>query len=129
MTSKADIFALAKGKYSPHVSLDEVFVKTVVSGQVINKKTLVVKVIKQLNAKEFLVADATGFCKIQITSGFKNGKQNLHENNYVKISFAKIDYDVKKIFLYEDAEVLPMAIEFPVDETKPANVCIIPFLT
>ena len=87
------------------------------------------KVIKQLNAKEFLVADATGFCKIQITSGFKNGKQNLHENNYVKIKFAKIDYDVKKIFLYEKAEVLQMAKEFPVDETKPANVCIIPFFT
>ena len=127
MTSKAVFLALAKGKYSPQVSLDEVFVKIVVSGQVINKKTLVVKVIKQLNAKEFLVADATGFCKIQITSGFKNGKQNLHENNYVQIRYAQVDYVVKKIFLYEKAEVLPMAKEFPVDETKPANVCIIPF--
>ena len=84
MTSKEVILAVKRGKYSPYVPLDKVFVKTVVSQQVINKKTLVVKVIKQLNAKEFLVADATGFCKIQITSGFINGKQILHENNYVK---------------------------------------------
>ena len=83
MTSKEVILAVKQGNYSPHVSLDKVFVKIVVSLRVINKKTLVVKVIKKLNAKEFLVADATGFCKIQITSGFKNGKQNLHENNYV----------------------------------------------
>ena len=129
MTSKAVFLAIAKGKYSPHVTLDKVFVKTVVSHQVIKKKTLVVKVIKQLNAKEFLVADATGFRKIQITSGFKNGKQNLYENSYVEIRYAQVDYDVKKIFLYEKAEVLPMAKEFPVDETKPANVCIIPFFT
>ena len=129
MTSKEVILTVKRGKYSPYVPLDKVFVKTVVSQQVINKKTLVVKVIKQLNAKEFLVADATGFCKIQITSGFINGKQILHKNNYVKIKFAKVDYYEKKIFLYQDTEVLPMAKEFPVDETKPANVCIIPFFT
>ena len=111
MTSKEVILAVKRGKYSPYVPLDKVFVKTVVSQQVINKKTLVVKVIKQLNAKEFLVADATGFCKIQITSRFKNGKRNLHENNYVEIRYAQVDYVVKKIFLYEKAEVLPMAKE------------------
>ena len=129
MTSKEVILAVKRGKYSPYVPLDKVFVKTVVSQQVINKKTLVVKVIKQLNAKEFLVADATGFFKIQITSGFINGKRNLHENNYVNIRFAKVDYDAKKIFLCEDTEVIPIEKEFPVDETKPANVCIIPFFT
>ena len=112
MTSKKVILAVKQGKYSPCVPLNEVFLKTVVSLRVINKKTLVVKVIKQLNAKEFLVADATGFCKIQITSGFINGKQNLQENNYVEIRYAKVDYVVKKIFLYEKAEVLPMAKEF-----------------
>ena len=129
MTSKAVLLTFAQGKYSPYVLLDEVFVKTVVDEQVINKKTIIVKVIKKLNAKEYLVADATGFCKIQIVSGFINGKQNLHGNNYVKIRFAKVDYYAKKIFLYEDTEVLPLAKEFPVDETKPANVCLIPSFT
>ena len=129
MTSKEVILTVKRGKYSPYVPLDKVFVKTVVSQQVINKKTLVVKVIKQLSAKEFLVADATGIGKIQITRGFINGKRNLHENNYVNIKFAKVDYEAKKIFLCEDTEVIPMAKEFPVDETKPANVCIIPFFT
>ena len=129
MTSKAVLLTFAQGKYSPYVLLDEIFVKTVVGEQVINKKTIVVKVIKQLNAKEFFVADATGYFKIQIASGFINGKQILHKNNYVKIKFAKVDYYEKKIFLYQDTEVLPMAKEFPVDETKPANVCIIPFFT
>ena len=122
MTSKKVILAVKQGKYSPCVPLNEVFLKTVVSLRVINKKTLVVKVIKQLNAKEFFVADATGYFKIQIASGFINGKQNLYENNYVKIKFAKVDYYEKKIFLYQDTEVLPMAKEFPVDETKLANV-------
>ena len=129
MTSKAVLLTFAQGKYSPYVLLDEVFVKTVVDEQVINKKTIIVKVIKKLNAKEYLVADATGFCKIRITSGFINGKRNLHENNYVNIRFAKVDYDAKKIFLCEDTEVIPMAKEFPVDETKLANVRIIPFFT
>ena len=122
MTSIGVILAVAQGKYSPNVLLEEVFDKIVVSLQIINKKTLEVKVIKQLNAKEFLVADATGIGKIQITSGFINGKQILHKNNYVKIKFAKVDYYEKKIFLYQDTEVLPMAKEFPVDETKLANV-------
>ena len=122
MTSKEVILAVAQGKYSPNVLLEEVFDKIVVSLQIINKKTLEVKVIKQLNAKEFLVADATGIGKIQITSGFINGKRNLHENNYVNIKFAKVDYEAKKIFLCEDTEVIPMAKEFPVDETKLANV-------
>ena len=129
MTSIGVILAVAQGKYSPNVLLEDVFDKIVVSLQIINKKTLEVKVIKQLNAKEFLVADSTGIGKIQITSGFINGKQILHKNNYVKIKFAKVDYYEKKIFLYQDTEVLPMAKEFPVDETKPANVCIIPFFT
>ena len=125
MTSIGVILAVAQGKYSPNVLLEEVFDKIFVSLQIINKKTLEVKVIKQLNAKEFLVADSTGIGKIQITSGFINGKRNLHENNYVNIKFAKVDYEAKKIFLCEDTEVIPMAKEFPVDEIKPANVCII----
>ena len=122
MTSIGVILAVKTGKYSPNVLLEEVFDKIVVSLQIINKKTLEVKVIKQLNAKEFLVADSTGIGKIQITSGFINGKRNLHENNYVNIKFAKVDYEAKKIFLCEDTEVIPMAKEFPVDETKLANV-------
>ena len=122
MTSIGVILAVAQGKYSPNVLLEEVFDKIVVSLQIINKKTLEVKVIKQLNAKEFLVSDSTGIGKIQITSGFINGKRNLHENNYVNIKFAKVDYEAKKIFLCEDTEVIPMAKEFPVDETKLANV-------
>ena len=129
MTSIGVILAVAQGKYSPNVLLEEVFDKIFVSLQIINKKTLEVKVIKQLNAKEFLVADSTGIGKIQITSGFINGKRNLHENNYVNIKFAKVDYEAKKIFLCEDTEVIPMAKEFPVDETKLANVCIISFFT
>ena len=122
MTSIGVILAVAQGKYSPNVLLEEVFDKIFVSLQIINKKTLEVKVIKQLNAKEFLAADSTGIGKIQITSGFINGKRNLHENNYVNIKFAKVDYEAKKIFLCEDTEVIPMAKEFPVDETKLANV-------
>ena len=122
MTSIGVVLAVKTGKYSPNVLLEEVFDKIVVSLQIINKKTLEVKVIKQLNAKEFLVADSTGIGKIQITSGFINGKRNLHENNYVNIKFAKVDYEAKKIFLCEDTEVIPMAKEFPVDETKLANV-------
>ena len=122
MTSIGVVLAVKTGKYSPNVLLEEVFDKIVVSLQIINKKTLEVKVIKQLNAKEFLVADATGIGKIQITRGFINGKRNLHENNYVNIKFAKVDYEAKKIFLCEDTEVIPMAKEFPVDETKLANV-------
>ena len=91
-------------------------------------KDLTVKVIKQVNTKEFLVADATGFCKIQISGLHRHGKRNLCENMYVQILDARVDYKQQKIILDDNTEVY-YATEFPVDETKPAKVCIFSFFT
>ena len=48
--------------------------------------------IKQVSNKEFLVADATGFHKIQAEGDLPHRyKKKLRENNYVKIKDALVD--------------------------------------
>ena len=43
--------------------------------------------------------------------------------------YCNIHYYLKKIFWYDWVEVLPIVEKIHVDETKHANVCIIPFFT
>ena len=100
--------------------LDEVFV-----GRIHHKtRILYVKVIKQVSPQEFLVADATGFRKIQIRGiVLHQNKRYLRENHFVKITRFLVDYDLRKVFLHMATEISRVR-GFPVDETKPAaNVC------
>ena len=91
--------------------------------------TLTVKIIKQVKANQFLVADATGYRKIDLHGTLRyQYKKNIREQNYVIIEQATVDVVKGKIFLSVGTEVFNVR-EFPVDETKPANVCIIPFFT
>ena len=62
---------------------------------------LTVKIIKQVRAKQFLVADATGYRKIEVRGyGYvpHKHKKNLCEQNYVKIESAEVDHNNGKIF-------------------------------
>ena len=55
-------------------------------------KDLKVKVIKQVSNTEYLVADATGFHKIQTEGDLPHRyKKKLRKNNYVKIKDALVD--------------------------------------
>ena len=92
-----------------------------------NVITLCVKIIKQIKANQFLVADATGYRKIDLHGTLPyRYKKNIREQNYVIIEQATVD-DVKgKIFLSVGTEVFNVK-EFPVDETKPAKVFMFPF--
>ena len=92
-----------------------------------NKITLSVKIIKQIKANQFLVADATGYRKIDLHGTLPyRYKKNIREQNYVIIEQATVDVVKGKIFLNLGTEVFNVR-EFPVDETKPAKVCIFPF--
>ena len=86
---------------------------------------LFVKVIKQVSAKEYLVADATGFHKIQIERFLLDkNKKKLHKNNYVKIKNAKVDLRSMLILLDIETKIYDV-YEFPVDETNPAKFTIV----
>ena len=88
---------------------------------------LTVKIIKQVRAKQFLVADATGYRKIDLHGTLRyRYKKKIREQNYVRIEQAKVDVVKGKIFLSVGTEVFNVR-EFPVDETKPAKVFIFPF--
>ena len=92
-----------------------------------NVITLSVKIIKQIKANQFLVADATGYRKIDLHGTLCDWyKKKIHEQNYVRIEQATVDVVKGKIFLNIGTEVFNVR-EFPVDETKPANVFIFPF--
>ena len=80
--------------------------------------------IKQVSKKEFLVADATGFHKIQIEGVLpRKYKKKLRENNYVKIQDALVD--MRKLVIKLDMETKVLYVgEFPVDEDNPVYVCI-----
>ena len=109
--------------------LDEVFLEKYTRRcKAIDINTLVVKVIKKVNKKEFLVADATGFCKIKIHDLEACFKRELCIDNYIIIKDAKIDYQQQEIILDYNSEVT-IAREFLVDETNPAKVCIFPLFT
>ena len=102
-------------------SLGEAFVGT---KRYIN---LTVKIIKQVRAKQFLVADATGYRKIEVSVVVPHThKKNLREQNYVKIESAEVDHNNGKIILAMSTRIFNIR-EFPVDETKPAKVCIFQF--
>ena len=105
--------------------LDEVFLEKYTRRcKAIDINTLVVKVIKKVSEKEFLVADATGFCKIKIHDLEACFKRELCVNNYIIIKDVKIDYQQQEIILDYNSEVT-IAREFLVDETNPAKVCIL----
>ena len=88
---------------------------------------LTVKIIKQVRAKQFLVADATGYRKIEVCGVVPHKhKKNIREQNYVKIESAEVDHNNRKIFLVMSTRIFNIR-EFPVDETKPAKVCIFQF--
>ena len=89
---------------------------------------LKVKVLKQVSNKEFLVADATGFHKIQIEGVLPHRyKKKLRKNNYVKIKNATVDFRRMLILMDMETKIYDV-YEFPVDETNPAKfkgkVCI-----
>ena len=89
---------------------------------------LQVKVIKQLSNSEFLVADATGYHKIQ-TDGVlpRKYKKKLRENNYVKIKDALVY--LHKLVIKMDRETKVLNVEaFPVDEENPADVYVCIFI-
>ena len=89
--------------------------------------TLCVKIIKQIKANQFLVADATGYRKIEVSVVVPHThKKNLREQNYVKIESAEVDHNNGKIILAMSTRIFNIR-EFPVDETKPAKVCIFQF--
>ena len=88
---------------------------------------LTVKIIKQVRAKQFLVADATCYLKIEVSGVVPHKhKKNLREQNYVKIESAEVDHNNGKIILALRTSIFNIR-EFPVDETKPAKVCIFQF--
>ena len=88
---------------------------------------LTVKIIKQVRAKQFLVADATGYRKIEVCGVVPHKhKKNIREQNYVKIESAEVDHNNRKIFLVMNTRIFNIR-EFAVDETKPAKVCIFLF--
>ena len=88
---------------------------------------LTVKIIKQVRAKQFLVADATGYRKIEVSGVLPHKhKKKIREQNYVKIESAEVDHYNRKIFLVMSTRIFNIR-EFPVDETKPAKVCIFQF--
>ena len=88
---------------------------------------LTIKIIKQVRAKQFLVADATGYRRIEVCGVVPHKhKKNIREQNYVKIESAEVDHNNRKIFLVMNTRIFNIR-EFPVDETKPAKVCIFPF--
>ena len=92
-----------------------------------NVITLCVKIIKQIKANQFLVADATGYRIIDLHGSLRHRyKKKICEQNYVIIEQATVDDVNEKIFLDVGTEVFNVK-EFPVDETKPAKVCIFPF--
>ena len=102
-------------------SLGEAFVGT---KRYIN---LTVKIIKQVRAKQFLVADATGYRKIEVSGVVPHKhKKNLREQNYVKIESAEVNHIKGKIILAMRTSIFNIR-EFPVDETKPAKVYIFQF--
>ena len=89
--------------------------------------TLTVKIMKQVKANQFLVADATGYRKIDLHGTLRyRYKKNIREQNYVRIEQATVDVVKGKIFLSIGTEVFNVR-EFPVDETKPAKVFIFLF--
>ena len=89
-------------------SLGEAFVGT---KRYIN---LTVKIIKQVRAKQFLVADATGYRKIEVCGVVPHKhKKNLCEQNYVKIESALVDHTNRKIFLDMRTSIFNIR-EFPV---------------
>ena len=92
-----------------------------------NQITLSVKIIKQIKANQFLVADATGYRKIDLHGTLRyRYKKKICEQNHVRIEHATVDVVEGKIFLSIGTEVFNVR-EFPVDETKPAKVFIFPF--
>ena len=92
-----------------------------------NKITLSVKIIKQIKANQFLVADATGYRKIEVCGVVPHKhKKNIREQNYVKIESAEVDHNNGKILLAMRTSIFNVR-EFPVDETKPAKVYIFQF--
>ena len=89
--------------------------------------TLTVKIIKQIKANQFLVADATGYRKIDLHITLPHWyKKKIREQNYVIIEQATVDDVNEKIFLDVGTEVFNVK-EFPVDETKPAKVFLFLF--
>ena len=92
-----------------------------------NQITLSVKIIKQIKANQFLVADATGYRKIELHSTVRHQyKKKIREQNYVRIEKAEVNVVKGMIYLNIGTEVFDVG-EFPVDETKPASVFIFPF--
>ena len=89
---------------------------------------LKVKVIKQVSNKEFLVADATGFHKIQTDGKLPSGfKKNFRVNNYVKIQDTLVY--LHKLCLKMDRESKILKVEpFPVYEKTPADVYVCIFI-
>ena len=80
-----------------------------------NQITLSVKIIKQIKANQFLVADATGYRKIDLHGTLRyRYKKKIREQNYVRIEQAKVDVVKGKIFLSVGTEVFNVR-EFPVD--------------
>ena len=91
-----------------------------------NTITLTVKIIKQVKANQFLVADATGYRKIELHGTVRHQyKKKIRAQNYVRIEHATVDLLKWKIFLSITTEVFNVR-EFTVDETKPAKVFIFP---
>ena len=89
--------------------------------------TLTVKIIEQVKANQFLVADATGYRKIELHSTVRHQyKKKIREQNYVRIEKAEVNVVKGMIYLSIGTEVFDVG-EFPVDETKPASVFIFPF--
>ena len=92
-----------------------------------NQITLSVKIIKQIKANQFLVADATGYRKIDLYGTLRHRyKKKICEQNYVIIEQATVDDAEGKIILSVGTEVFNV-VEFPVEETKRAKVFIFPF--
>ena len=84
--------------------------------------------IKQVSAKKYLVADATGFHTVQIEGVLlHNNKKKLRKNNYVKIQDALVHLHKLKIEMDRESKVLNVR-EFPVDEETPADVYVCIFI-
>ena len=53
--------------------------------------TITVKIIEQVKANQFLVADATGYRKIELNNVPHQYKKKIREQNYVRIEKATVD--------------------------------------
>ena len=123
-------------------SLDKVFVHSdyqrveisSINSDFNSENYLQVKIIKEVSPTEYIVADATGFRKIDIDKKifdldnidisseiyWRENKMLLKENNYVKIKGYGIDFQSEKVILKQKT-IITKIEEFPVDQTKPAS--------